>query len=136
MKDNVNSFCNNWGVHFQIRHKSLIITHVSILTIKDKINEITLTVYSYHRMTGAYNSTKESQRRSLAAQSRVDDTENTVRESEYVRNQVEDLIADNQDDFDRQYQDNEQSVRDIDTQLDRLDDKITDLNGMVCMLLT
>lgn len=83
-------------------------------------------------VAGAYNSTKESQRRSAAAQAKVDRTDRIIRDSEYIRNQVDDLISNRQDEFDRQFRENEQSARDVDNQLNRLDDKIVDLNEMVC----
>lgn len=45
---------------------------------------------------------------------------------------MESLIQNQEDEFDRQFRENEQTARDVDDQLDRLDDNIVDLNEMVC----
>jgi len=81
---------------------------------------------------GAYNSTKESQRRSRDAAKKVEDAGSLVRDSEVIRGQIDDLLDSRQDDFDQQYRENENNLRDLNNQVQRLDDKIIDLNEEVC----
>jgi len=83
-------------------------------------------------VAGAYNSTKQSGRRSLEAQHKVDNTESIVQQSATTRDNTEALITNQQDRFDEQYHQNEKDIHDIDIQLERLDEKITGLNTMVC----
>ncbi len=80
---------------------------------------------------GAFNSTKESERRSRAAQRKVDDAGGLVRDSESIRQQVDDLLSAQQSDFDRQYRENEGALRDLNDEVQRLDDDIIDLNEAV-----
>ena len=85
--------------------------------------------------TGAFNSTKESQRRSQVAATKVEGAGGLVRDSESIRQQVDDLLNAQQDEFDRQYRQNEGDLRDINDQVQRLDDKIIDLNEAVSYTL-
>ena len=84
-------------------------------------------------MAGAFNSTKESQRRSRVAARKVDEAGGLVRDSESIRQQVDDLLDDRQDEFDRQYRQNEGDLQDLNDQVLRLDDKIIDLNEAVSL---
>jgi len=83
-------------------------------------------------VSGAFNSTKESHRRSIDAQVKVEDALDTVTESEDVRLEVDVLIANNQAEFDMKYQQNEESLREIGSQVDLLNDRIADINDIVC----
>ena len=56
-----------------------------------------------------------------------------VRDSESIREQVDELLNAQQDDFDRQYRENEEELRDLNDEVQRLDDKIIDLNEAVSL---
>lgn len=81
--------------------------------------------------TGAFNITREAQRRSQAAQQKVDQAGNTVRQSQQERRQVEDLIEDSKEEFDRKYQENELALNDIENKVTGLEDQIADINDLV-----
>ena len=85
----------------------------------------------YKCSTGAFNSIKESHRRSQEAQSRVDQTTDTIRHSESVREQVEELIRDKQSEFDRDFNSNEGSLKDLDVGVGNLSSRIVELNNIV-----
>ncbi len=85
---------------------------------------------------GAFNSTKESERRSRAAQRKVDDAGSLVGDSESIRQQVDDLLNARQSDFDDQYRENEENLRDLNDQVQRLDDDIIDLNEAVSDIIS
>ncbi|CAH1782676.1 unnamed protein product [Owenia fusiformis] len=82
---------------------------------------------------GAFNNiTKKAQEDSRKAQMKVDQTEYTVIDSSNVRQQVDEILADNQDEFDRKIEENDKKLDDIDSKVNDLDAGITDLNEMVC----
>ena len=56
-----------------------------------------------------------------------------VRDSESIRNQVDELLNAQQDDFDRQYTKNDEELKDLNDEVQRLDDKIIDLNEAVSL---
>ena len=82
---------------------------------------------------GAFNSTKESRRRSRLAARKVEEAGGLVRDSESIRNQVDELLNAQQDDFDRQYTKNDEELKDLNDEVQRLDDKIIDLNEAVSL---
>ena len=82
-------------------------------------------------LSGAYNITRESLRRSQQAEQKVDDAMDTVADSERVRQGVDDLLNRGQQEFDRKYQDNEDSIAQIKGGVFDLNDKIVDLNEVV-----
>lgn len=83
-------------------------------------------------VSGAYNSTRDSYRRSMDAQRRADLTTDTVRSSQQVRQSVDQLIRAHQSEFDRHYDSNEVLLRNLTTHLDQFRNKIRDLNDVVC----
>ena len=82
-------------------------------------------------IVGAFNSTRESLRRSRAAEYKVDGTEDTLRTSENIRQRADDLIEQNEDQFYRQYDENERELDTVKDEVERIDDKIVDLNEIV-----
>ena len=90
-----------------------------------------IVIHYLHISVGAFNSTKESQRRSEEAQIRVDATTDTVAESADTRKEMEDLITDSKDEFDRKFNENEKNLKDIDNKLEEMDDNLVDLNEQV-----
>ena len=56
-----------------------------------------------------------------------------VRDSESIRERVDELLNAQQDDFDRQYRENQEELRDLNDEVQRLDDKIIDLNEAVSL---
>lgn len=56
-----------------------------------------------------------------------------MRDSESIRNQVDELLNAQQDDFDRQYTKNDEELKDLNDEVQRLDDKIIDLNEAVSL---
>jgi septal ring factor EnvC (AmiA/AmiB activator) len=81
---------------------------------------------------GAFNSTRESQRRSQLAQRKVDGTQSTVDESMKTRDVVERMIEDNEDSFNQKITENQQDLDEVDGQIGGLEDKIAELNKIVC----
>ena len=80
---------------------------------------------------GAFESIKESANRSQVAQRHVDSTTRIIRQSESVRQQADSLIRNRKNDFDRIYNKNEVTVRDINVTLSEFRRKIVDLNDVV-----
>ncbi|KAK2178481.1 hypothetical protein NP493_542g02038 [Ridgeia piscesae] len=81
---------------------------------------------------GAYNSTLESERRSKAAQWKVDSTTAVLDESVTVREQVDLVIEQQRDGFDERYEENEAQLTTLSGEISTLDGRIVDLNEMVC----
>ncbi|XP_069142073.1 laminin subunit beta-1-like [Argopecten irradians] len=81
---------------------------------------------------GAFNITKEAQQRSQMAQAKIDSTENTMRESERIRQETEQLLADGQDRFDNQIEENRNNLASLDASVSGLSNRIADINEMVC----
>ena len=82
-------------------------------------------------LAGAYNSTLESERRSEAAQWKVDNTGALLDESVTVREQVDLVIEQQRDGFDDRYDENEAQMTQLTGEIDELDGRIVDLNEMV-----
>jgi len=82
--------------------------------------------------TGALNDIRQSYERSRAAQVKVDSTITITRRSEYVRGQVDDLIRTRKNTFDQTYGQNEVSLRELNITLVGINNKIVDLNDIVC----
>ena len=80
---------------------------------------------------GAYNSTLESERRSKAAQWKVDSTTAVLDESVTVREQVDLVIEQQRDGFDERYEENEAQLTTLSGEISTLDGRIVDLNEMV-----
>lgn len=71
--------------------------------------------------------------KSRQAQRIVDGTQGTLDNSATTRQQVEDMLAQNMDEFNRRIQDNENNLNSIDNKVNGLGSQIADLNEMVCM---
>ena len=67
------------------------------------------------------------------AQRRVDSTTRIIRQSESVRQQADSLIRNRKNDFDRIYNKNEVTVREINVTLSDFRRKIVDLNDVVSL---
>ena len=61
----------------------------------------------------------------------MDNTADTVTQSEYIRSEIDDLIAREKDDFDAKFEENEDKLRDLMNSTRTLDDELIDLNEMV-----
>ena len=85
----------------------------------------------YLPAAGAYNSIRESYERSLASQRRVDSTTDTVRSSQQVRRDVDELLRRRQDQFDNGLGANNVSLTNISVRIDRFRGQIQQLNDMV-----
>lgn len=81
--------------------------------------------------SGAFNSVRESYNRSLIAQQTADSTAYVVRRSEAVRNQADEIIRIRKDEFDRQIDTNEMSIRDMNITITGISRSIVDLNTIV-----
>ena len=80
---------------------------------------------------GAFNLTLDAKRRSEAAERQVGDAMGVVGYSEDTRDRVRDILNQRGDDFQRQYDENEDDLNDIENNLDSMKDRIQDLNNMV-----
>ncbi|KAL4226155.1 Laminin subunit beta-1 [Mactra antiquata] len=81
---------------------------------------------------GAFNITKEADRASKEAQAIVDGTARYIQESQDVREQVENMLKDNMNDFDNSLKENQEALTKLDGEVNDLSGKITDINSMVC----
>ncbi|XP_013782951.1 laminin subunit beta-1-like [Limulus polyphemus] len=81
---------------------------------------------------GAFNITKDAQRRSRAAEGQVKDATPLIYDSERQRRRTENLLEQAQGGYNKSYEENEAALNDIADQLDRLEGGITDINNMVC----
>ncbi|KAJ8301303.1 hypothetical protein KUTeg_020290 [Tegillarca granosa] len=81
---------------------------------------------------GAFNLTRDAQMKSRQAQRIVDGTQGTLDNSASTRQQVEDMLAQNMDEFNRRIQENENNLNNIDNKVNGLGSQIADLNEMVC----
>ena len=84
-------------------------------------------------LAGAFNITKEAEKRSREAQQVVDGTSRHLAESEQVRQRTEDLISQRQADFDEQLERNKQSLDSLDSDVSELSGRLADINNMVCL---
>ena len=80
---------------------------------------------------GAFNITREAQRRSQEAQMTVDGTNRYIQESQNVRERVEKMLEDNMDDFNKTLQNNQNALKELDMDVMELSGKITEINTMV-----
>lgn len=83
-------------------------------------------------ISGAFNSTLESQRRSQEAQHRVDASDDVVYEAERLRVETEQLLDARKHHYDDQYEENEANLELIRDNVFDLETSIVDLNEMVC----
>ena len=65
------------------------------------------------------------------AQDKVDGTDRLIEDSERTRQEVEDLIAQREDDFNSKIQANEDALNKVDGDISSLGNRIADLNDMV-----
>lgn len=112
-----------------------------IAAIKDRVDQLKkqaeklkeeATNIKEEDVEGAYNSTLDSYRRSQEAQDQVDRTSGIVRQSQSLREKVDDLIDNGQDTFNKEFEDNEIKLRELDQVAKEQDGKITGLNEKVC----
>ncbi|KAL6739145.1 hypothetical protein Aduo_012631 [Ancylostoma duodenale] len=81
---------------------------------------------------GAYNITKESATRSLAAQRRTDTAIGKLAEAESEARDAEALLEKNRDDFDKQYSENEAALAESEHKIHMLEGALPQLNAEVC----
>ncbi|XP_074646812.1 laminin subunit beta-1-like [Tubulanus polymorphus] len=81
---------------------------------------------------GAYQSILESQRRSQAAQYKVDNTASATGRSAQLRQITQDILDRDQDAFDEQVETNKKTLDRIEDHLGNMNGRIGDLNEMVC----
>lgn len=81
---------------------------------------------------GAFNITKEAERRSREAQQVVDGTGRHLADSERTRQRVEDLISARQDSFEAQLASNEQALNSLNRDVSDLSGRLSNINNMVC----
>ncbi|CAG2106617.1 unnamed protein product, partial [Medioppia subpectinata] len=81
---------------------------------------------------GAFNITRDAQRRSRASEQRIRETMPTLYESERKRRQTERLLDQVSSRYNASIGDNEQSLNDISRKISLLEDKIPNINEMVC----
>ena len=86
-------------------------------------------------ITGAFNSTQESLRRSQQAQRMVDQSQGTILESEDIRTKTEQLMDERKDEFENKLQENEDTLSELNDRVDTIDSNIVDLNDLVSVLL-
>ncbi|KAK7490606.1 hypothetical protein BaRGS_00018209 [Batillaria attramentaria] len=79
---------------------------------------------------GAFNITKEAERRSREAQQVVDGTARHLADSERTRQRVEDLISARQSSFEAQVADNEQALNSLDRDVSDLSSRLSNINNM------
>ncbi|CAJ0568445.1 unnamed protein product, partial [Mesorhabditis spiculigera] len=98
------------------------------MDLQEKANKIKET-----DVQGAYNITKESAQKSLAAQRRVDAAMGKVAEAETEATATEQLMEKNREDFDEQYSQNEKQLQESEHAVHLLEAALPDLNRQSCM---
>ena len=96
---------------------------------------LTSSYYKMQLLVGAFNITKEAERRSREAQQVVDGTSRHLTESERIRQRTEDLISQRQADFVDQMERNQQNLDSLDSDVSELSGRLADINNMVCLWL-
>jgi coxsackievirus/adenovirus receptor len=81
---------------------------------------------------GAFNITKDAQRRSRASEQRIRGTMPILYESERKRVQTERLLDQVAGRYNASFNDNEASLNDISRQISQLEDRIPNINELVC----
>lgn len=81
---------------------------------------------------GAFNITRDAQRRSRASEQRIRETMPILYESERKRRQTERLLEQVSGRYNASFNDNEASLNDISRQISLLEDKIPNINELVC----
>lgn len=81
---------------------------------------------------GAFNITKDAQRRSQAAADKVQDTRGILHESAGHRHRTERLLDRAADQYNVTFQENEAALNRITDKIGELEDRIPDINEMVC----
>lgn len=81
---------------------------------------------------GAFNITKEAERRSREAQQVVDGTSRHLEESARIRQRVEDLIGSRQKYFETKVEENQRNLDSLERDVTGLSDRLSDINNMVC----
>ena len=120
-----------YQVHIELVNGSLLINHC--LKVTFTFNNVRYLRYLLLSLfSGAFNSTRESQHRSQLAQHKVDRTADTIDQSMQIRDQVERLIDNYEDSFHEKISENQQDLDEIDGQIGGLEDKIAQLNKIVC----
>lgn len=69
------------------------------------------------------------------AQAKVDATQGMLNESSKIRTDVEKMLSEHRDDFNKKIQENEQQLSEIDNQVSNLGSRIADINEMVGLLI-
>lgn len=110
----------------------------SLQTSAQKLQELAKTLQTNatavqeENVEGALNITINAWRRSRAAQSKVEDAENTLRESERERKRTESLIDRAQEDFNRTFSENENALDEAAALIAAMEAQIPDINQDVC----
>lgn len=81
---------------------------------------------------GAYNITQEAKEKSEMAKNLVTGAEKMLKISKNVRTELDDLISNRKDSFDKGLEENEKNLNGLDKKVAKLDDKLMDINEMVC----
>ena len=81
--------------------------------------------------SGAFNITKEAEKRSQAAQALVDDSERHIEASKSVRKRVEDLVNNRRQEFEDDLAENKQRLDALETDVTELSGKLAGINAAV-----
>lgn len=81
---------------------------------------------------GAYNITKEAHAASMEAKQRADATEKIITDSDSIRRKTSEQLEQFENDFNKQFQQNQATLDELTTSVDQLDKKIPSLNTMIC----
>lgn len=99
-----------------------------------KITKLKKTVqifFFFFLILGAYNITQEAKEKSEMAKNLVTGAEKMLKISKSVRNELDELISNRKDSFDKGLEENEKNLNGLDKKVAKLDDKLMDINEMV-----
>lgn len=122
-------------------NKRVLDATLQIARLKQKSQELQLdadalrenaTALQEANVEGAFNITKEAQRRSRLAEQRIRDTIPVIYQSETKRRQTERLLDQASGRYNASYTDNEAALNDISKQISMLEGEIPNINNLVC----
>ncbi|KAH9510041.1 Laminin subunit beta-1 [Bulinus truncatus] len=103
-------------------------------SLKDSANQLreNATKIQIQDVRGAYNKTKEALAESRSAQNKVDATASILAQSARIRNETQKLVDVREQMFKDQIEENSQNLLSLQNDITKLEEGLSDINGMVC----
>ncbi|XP_071081967.1 laminin subunit beta-1-like [Haliotis cracherodii] len=132
--NNVDRELSNTTARVQSGNNQIAILQRRVEDLKNLAEELrgNATDIQARDVEGAFNITREAERRSREAQRKVDETQRTVVDSKRTRQQVDALIDQRRDDFNNRLKENKASLDELDGKVSTLGGRLSNLNEQVC----